>query len=417
MYMAITIQDQPSTTYVRPAFAPIEYLLETDTNLTTAVGFKIICKVYFDPTGANTLISTQQLNIKPLTIQAIFSVQDVVKSYVPITYSIPEGDTVDLIENPLSDFKVTFQEYYDSSLQGDIEDSNVIAAYAASPKYIQFASNEWQDYQIATSATEKNFLSGFSNHIPVINAFSAADTFLKVKDTQKLQVQWLQRSATANLQVWFKTLDASFAQVSLSVLDIGTTNKNYFALDIGRQEVGAHTWDTPPVWTNAKSFAIGLYDEHTVDMCSNTYLYELDDCDTNYTNYELHWLNRWGGFDSFVFDGKSDERTTINKTFAKYATDRISGSTLSYTTSAQRTRAFHTGTSESYTLNSRLLYDFEVNGLEDLISSPEVYYRAAEGFVSVNVSGNVYEHSKAENGKVFNLSLNMTIDNSDESQW
>jgi len=415
MYMAITIQDQPSTTYVRPAFAPIEYLL-TSTN-TAQTGFKIICKVYFDPTGANTLISTQQLNIKPLTTQAIFSVQDVVKSYVPITYSIPEGDTVDLIENPLSDFKVTFQEYYDSSLQGSAVASNVIAAYAASPKYIQFASNEWQDYQIATSAIEKNFLSGFSNHIPVINAFSAADTFLKVKDTQKIQAQWLQRSATANLQVWFKTLDASFATVSLSILDIGTTNQNYFALDIGRQEVGSHSWDTPPVWTNAKYFVVGLYDESTVDMCSNTYLYELDDCNTNYTAYELHWLNRWGGFDSFVFDGKSDERTSIDKTFAKYATDRISGTTLSYTTSAQRTRAFNTSTSESYSLNSRLLYDFEVNGLEDLISSPEVYYRAAEGFVSVNVVGNVYEHSRAENGKVFNLSLNMTIDNSDKRQW
>ena len=413
--MAITIQDQPSTTYVRPAFAPIEYLLSS-TN-TAQTGFKIICKVYFDPTGANTLISTQQLNIKPLTTQAIFSVQDVVKSYVPITYSIPEGDTVDLIENPLSEFKVTFQEYYDSALQGSPLASNVIAAYAASPKYMQFASNEWQDYQVATSEIDKNFLSGFSNHIPVINLFSAADTFLKVKDTQKIQVQWLQRSATANFQVWFKTLDASFATVSLSVLDIGTTNQNYFALDIGRQEVGAHTWNTPPVWTNAKYFAIGLYDEFTVEMCSNTYLYELDDCDTNYTNYELHWLNRWGGFDSFVFDGKSDQRTSIDKTFAKYATDRISGTTLSYTTSAQRTRAFHTGTSESYTLNSRLLYDFEVNGLEDLISSPEVYYRAAEGFVSVNVSGNVYERSRAENGKVFNLSLNMTIDNSDERQW
>jgi hypothetical protein len=130
------------------------------------------------------------------------------------------------------------------------------------------------------------------------------------------------------------------------------------------------------------------------------------------THYEV-----WGGFDSFVFDGKGNQNTDINKTFAKYATDRISGTTLSYTTSAQRTRAFHTGTSESYTLNSRLLDDFEVNGLEDLISSPEVYWKSPEGFVSANVEGKVYQHSKSENGKVFNLSLNMTIDNSDERQW
>ena len=152
-------------------------------------------------------------------------------------------------------------------------------------------------------------------------------------------------------------------------------------------------------------------------MCSNTYLYELDVCDTNYTPYELHWLNRWGGFDSFVFDGKSNQDTEINKTFAKYATNRISGTSLVYSTSAQRTRAFHTGTSESYSLNSRLLQDFEVNGLEDLISSPEVYWKSPEGFVSANVNGSVYKHSRAENGKVFNLALDMTINNSDERQW
>jgi hypothetical protein len=413
--MAITIQDQPSTTYIRPAFAPIEYLL-TSTN-TAQTGFKIICKIYVDPAGANTLISTQQLNIRPLTAQAVFSIQDVVKSYVPITYSIPEGDTVDLIQNPLSDFNVTFQEYYLGALQGSVVTSSTIAAYAASPKYIQFASNEWQGYQVATGAIDKNFLSGFSNHIPVINLFTAADTFLKVKDTQKIQAQWLQRSATANLQVWFKTIDASFATVSLSILDIGLTTQDYFALDIGRQEVGAHTWDTPPVWTNAKYFAIGLYDESTVDMCSNTYLYELDECETKYTPYELHWLNRWGGFDSFVFDGKSGQSTEVNKTFAKYANNRISGTSLNYSTSAQRERAFHTGTRESYSLNSRLLKDFEVKGLEDLITSPEVYYKSDAGFVSVNVEGNIFEHSKSENGQVFNLALDMTIDNSDERQW
>tara|TARA_R110000803_G_scaffold139490_2_gene206128 strand:- start:96 stop:1343 length:1248 start_codon:yes stop_codon:yes gene_type:complete len=415
--MAITIQDQPTITYVRPAFAPIEYLLDTDTNLTTAVGFKIICKIYVDPTGANTLISTQQLNIRPLATQAVFSIQDVVKSYVPVTYSIPEGDTVDLIQNPLSGFKVTFQEYYSGALQGSVVTANTFYAYYSSPKYIQFASDQWKDYQVDSLETDNNLLSGFDSYKPLMSGFSASDTFLKVKDTQKIQAQWIQRSNAANFQVWFKTLDSSFATISTSKLDLGTVDRDYYALDIGRQEVGSHTWDTSVVWTDAKYFAVGIYNELTTLMASNTYLYELDECTTNYTNYELHWLNRWGGFDSFVFDGKSKQETQIDKTYAKYATDRVSGTSLNYSTSAQRTRAFNTSTSESYELNSRLLHDYEVKGLEDLVSSPEVYYRSAEGFVSVNVNGSTYEHSRAENGQVFNLALTMTIDNSDERQW
>ena len=223
--------------------------------------------------------------------------------------------------------------------------------------------------------------------------------------------------STANFKIWLKTLDASFAQVSLSQLDLGTTNKGYFALDIGRQEAGAHSWDTPIVWTGAKYYAIAIYDESTTELASFAYLYELDDCNINYTGYELHWLNRWGGFDSFVFDGKSNQTTEVNKTFAKYAADRINGTSLNYSTYAQNMRAFHTGTSESYSLNSRLLKDFEVSGLEDLVSSPEVYWKSEAGFVSVNVKGNVYQHSKSENGLVFSLALDMTIDNSDERQW
>lgn len=413
--MAITIQDQPTTTYIRPAFAPIEYLLSSTNS--SENGFKIVCKVYLNPSGANTLISTQQISVRPSTTQAILSIQDVVKSFVPIEYSIPNGDTIGLISDTLNQFKVTFQEYYDSALQGSVVASNIISSYAASPKYIQFAANEWQDYQLATSAIEKNLLSNFSNTIPVINAFKGSDNWLKVKTDQKLQIQWLQSGSTANFKIWLKTLDASFNQISLSQLDLGTTSKGYFALDIGRQEVGDHSWDTPIVWTGAKYYAVAIYDESTTELVSNAYLYELDDCNTNYTPFELHWLNRWGGFDSFVFDGKSNQTTEINKTFAKYSPDRISGTSLNYSTSAQSTRAFRTGTSESYSLNSRLLKDFESIGLEDLISSPEVYWKNEAGFVSVNVNGRTYQHAKSENGLVYSLALDMIIDNSDERQW
>ena len=413
--MAITIQDQPSTTYIRPAYAPIEYLV-TSTS-TAQTGFKIVCKVYLNPSGANTLISTQQINVRPSTTQAILSIQDVVKSFVPITYSVPNGSTIGLITNALNQFRVTFQEYYNGALQGSVVTSNTISSLAASPKYIQFASNEWQDYQLATSAIEKNLLSNFSNTIPVINAFSSSNNWLKVKTTQKTQIQWAQSGATANFKVWLKTLNASFTQISLSQLDLGTTSKGYFALDIGRQQASAHAWDTPIVWTAAKYYAVAIYDESTLELVSNAYLYELDECDTNYTHYELHWLNRWGGFDSFVFDGKSNQNTQVQKTFAKYSPDRVSGSTLVYKTSAQRTRAFNTATSESYSLNSRLLQDFEVSGLEDLVTSPEVYWNSEAGFVSVNVSGNTYQHAKSENGLVYSLALDMTIENSDERQW
>ena len=61
---------------------------------------------------------------------------------------------------------------------------------------------------------------------------------------------------------------------------------------------------------------------------------------------------------------------------------------------------------DKFRLTSRLLKDFEVEGLEDLVSSPEVYWKYTEDngiysdFVSVNVTNNSYRHAKSENGEV-----------------
>lgn len=415
--MAITIQDQPDIAYVYPAYAPIEYLLSS-TN-TAQSGFKIICKVYYGAAGQ--LVSTQQINIRPSSTQAILSIQDVVKSFVSSQYSLLDGDSVGIQNSELSGFNVTFQEYYGGALQGVEVISNFVYVSNASPTYIQFASNDWQEYQLSNAEQQKLLLSNFDNNkiqdSYFSSTFSSNDNWLKVKDDQKLQIQWLQRSSTASFTVQLLTIGADFNTISVSELFNANTSEGYYSLDVGRQEITAHAWNNAPVFTNAKYYAICITSSSASPFNSKRYLYCIDDCDTKYTPYELHYLNRWGGYDSFVFDGKSTESSIINKTFAKYSTDRISGTALEYTTSAQRTRAFNTSVNESYSLNSRLLDDFESNGLEDLISSPEVYWNSPDGFVNVNVQGTTYERKRSENGKVFSLALTMTIDNSDKRQW
>jgi hypothetical protein len=414
--MAITIQDQPDNSYIYPAYAPIEYLLSSDN--TAQSGFKIICKVF--NLASAQLVSTQQINIRPSSTQAILSIQDVVKSFVSSQYSLLAGDSVGIQNSALSAFNVTFQEYYDGQLQGQVEASDSLYVTNASPTYIQFASNDWQEYQLSNTQQQKLLLSNFNNNKVAAGSltnFSNNDNWLKIKEDQKVQIQWLQRSGTASFIVNLRTVDAAFNVLSTSVLYNPNTSEGYYSLDVGRQEVSAHAWNVAPVFTNAKYYAITIQSSSAAPLNSKQYLYEIDDCDTNYTPYELHYLNRWGGYDSFTFDGKSTESSNINKTFAKYSTDRINGTSLEYTTSAQRTRAFNTSLNESYNLNSRLLSDFESDGLEDLISSPEVYWRSTDGFVNVNVQGTTYERKRSENGKVFSLALTMTIDNSDKRQW
>ncbi len=71
----------------------------------------------------------------------------------------------------------------------------------------------------------------------------------------------------------------------------------------------------------------------------------------------------------------------------------------------------------NYRLNSRLLKDFEVEGLEDLFSSPEVFWKNGSNFMAVNVTGSTFEHAKSENGQVYSMEVSMEVDNSDKRQW
>ena len=427
--MALTIQDQPRTTNFspEPSFAPIEYLVSSDN--TAESGFKVIASLFTDPTGNNTKIATLQLNTIPSATQVVTDIQNIIQSFVTSDYSVLAGDTTNISQSALKDFKIAFQEYYSGALQGSAVSGNTFYSWNASPKYIEWAdlsggTKKYWDWSIEDlfAETDKEFLNGFGQEAEWFN-LSKANNFLKVRSTQKYQASWIMRSNQSNTyKIYLQTLDSTFTTILSTTMDAANT-AGLYTLDVGASEIASHSWASTPVMTNVKYYALRILNFTEDVWATKTIMFEIDDCENTYTDYELHWLNRKGGYDSFTFSGKSNQTTSINKNFAKYNTRTIGASSITHNTYAQRKRAFHTALKDNYTLNSRLLKDFEVKGLEDLFSSPEVYWKYTEDngiysdFVSVNVTGNTFEHAKSENGQVYSMELQMEVDNSDKRQW
>ena len=422
--MALTIQDQP-TTIPEPSFAPIQYLVSSDNSAES--GFKVIASIFLDPTGANTKVSTLQLNTIPNATQVITDIQNIVQSFVTSDYTVLVGNTVDVSSSALESFKMAFQEYYSGALQGSVASGDVFSSWNSSPKYIEYAdlsdsTKEYWDWSIEnkftapSSVSIKTFLNGFEQTDKWFG-FTKTDNFLKLRTAQQYQASWMLRSGVADtLQVWLKTFDSDLG--TLQTVNLTTLNAaGLYTLDVGASQLASHTWSSAVSMTNVAYYAIAIYSVEDDSFLTKSLLFEVDDCSLEYTDYELHWLNRYGGYDSYTFTGKSNQTTAIKKTFAKYSTRTISGTSIKNNTYAQRKRAFNTALKDNYTLNSRLIKDFEVEGLEDLFSSPEVYWKDDTNFVSVNVMGNTYKHAKAENGKVYSLEVQMEIDNSDTRQW
>ena len=419
--MALTIQDQPTTNIPEPSFAPIEYLVSSTE--TAQSGFKVIASLFTDPTGDNTKIATLQLNTIPSATQVVTDIQNIIQSFVSSDYYVLAGDTTDISQSALKDFKIAFQEYYSGALQGSAVSGNTFDSWNSSPKYIEWAdlSGSTKDYynwsiEDASAETDKEFLNGFEQEAEWFN-LSKSNNFLKVRSTQKYQASWIMRGGlTDTYKIYLNTLDSTFTNI-LSTTMTAANTAGLYTLDVGASEIASHSWGTTPVMTNVKYYALRILNFTEDVWATKTIMFEIDDCENTYTDYELHWLNRKGGYDSFTFSGKSNQTTSINKNFAKYNTRTIGASSITHNTYAQRKRAFHTSLSDNYTLNSRLLKDFEVEGLEDLFSSPEVYWKYDANFVSVNVTGNTFEHAKSENGQVYSMELQMEVDNSDKRQW
>jgi len=419
--MALTIQDQPTTNIPEPSFAPIEYLVSS-TN-TTESGFKVVASLFTDPSGDNTKIATLQLNTIPSATQVVTDIQNIIQSFVSSDYSVLAGDTVDISQSALKDFKIAFQEYYSGALQGSAVSGNTFDSWNSSPKYIEWAdlsggTKGYQNWSIEddSAETDKEFLNGFEQQAEWFN-LSSANNFLKVRTEQKYQASWIMRQNLSDTyKIYLQTLDSTFTTI-LSTTMTAANTAGLYTLDVGASEIASHTWVTTPVMTNVKYYALRIINFTQDVWVTKTIMFEIDDCENTYTDFELHYLNRKGGYDSFTFSGKSNQTTSINKNFAKYNTRTIGVSSITHNTYAQRKRAFHTGLSDSYRLNSRLLKDFEVKGLEDLFSSPEVYWKYDDNFVSVNVTNNTFEHAKSENGQVYSMEVTMEIDNSDKRQW
>ncbi len=419
--MALTIQDQPTTNIPEPSFAPIEYLVSS-TN-TTESGFKVVASLFTDPSGDNTKIATLQLNTIPLATQVVTDIQNIIQSFVTSDYSVLAGDTTDISQSDLKDFKIAFQEYYSGALQGSAVSGNTFNSWNSSPKYIEWAdlsggTKDYQNWSIedASAETDKEFLNGFEQDAEWFN-LSSANNFLKVRTEQKYQASWIMRQNLSDTyKIYLKTLDSTFTTILTTTMTAAST-AGLYTLDVGASEIASHSWASTPVMTNVKYYALRILNFTEDVWATKTIMFEIDDCENTYTDFELHYLNRKGGYDSFTFSGKSEQTTSINKNFAKYNTRTIGASSITHNTYAQRKRAFHTGLSDSYRLNSRLLKDFEVKGLEDLFSSPEVYWKYDDNFVSVNVTNNTFEHAKSENGQVYSMEVTMEVDNSDKRQW
>jgi hypothetical protein len=426
--MAITIQQQPSANSYYGVGNPIEFLFSSTNS--AAANFKLDVKLYYDPSGTNELIYQGKCDVYPSTTQVLFDAAPILRSKIleDITNLRTSATGVKNETTRLQYFNLKVQEYAGTipALTGSVSTSNTIKFTNGGLKYISWAKGDWTDYIIDSGAganqLTQRLLTAFNNVIEVTNAavLAAPTTYIKgnirkVTAAQLLQIMWLwQGTSGTNKKVVINTFSSSFVSV-ISANKSLASNTAPSSLNIGTASLIAGGGALSALDSNSVYMAVSV--ENNTYQLTGTYLYEIDwsPC-SRFDSFEIHWLNRLGGWDSFNFDKRSLHTTNIERKEYNPTSTPISGSTIVHNTYDITGKNYAVVTKETYRLTSRYLREWELQGLEDLLTSPLVYWNDS-GFVNiVIVNPQIHEHKKNTVDKLFTMTFEFEIDNQDVRQ-
>ncbi len=141
----------------------------------------------------------------------------------------------------------------------------------------------------------------------------------------------------------------------------------------------------------------------------NIYTFNLT-CEAIYTNYTIHFLNKYGGFESRDFSKVSRKTVSIAKAdFGKLPYTVDASGNVSYANSnnvVNQTRSVYSSQfKEKMTLNTDILTDEEYSWLGELFLSTLVYIQLDGYFVSVAIVSTNYEYKKRVNDKLTNIQM------------
>jgi hypothetical protein len=145
-------------------------------------------------------------------------------------------------------------------------------------------------------------------------------------------------------------------------------------------------------------------------------------CENKYEVFTLVWMNQYGGYDSYQFSKKSKRSYASEKKSFERIPYSINSSTGAMTYFSQgimneSTIVYDSKFKESMSFNTNILDEVTYEWLAELILSPSVFVVIDSAFIPVVVKETNYEFKKRVNDKVYNLAINVELNQQINTQY
>jgi len=396
--MAYTITQQPSA--YTPAYNDNIFVV-TSTN-SASTNFKYIAKVYV----GSDIITLKQFPDATYG-NTYFNVGKIIEQLV--TQDIDKNNTG--FQKNLKSYNTYYIKFYE---EYDIAGVLTVSALKATSNTIRIFNGEidWLEYQ---NYDQQFYLVDYSK--------SALNHNLRrsIELGQDSWIHWMCEAVTKVLKVELRTYDINGTlNGRFTITNPYQTNANidehFMRFPSGTNNllsIYSGSWTvisgaTPVIDSDVKSYGITLVP--TDGAKYTTYFFDIVEDDCIHETIRLHYLNNLGAFESFNFTKASKRTETIKRDKYKAVVGTLTGSGYSYNASDINEKVFSTVIKDKYLIQSDWISQEYQNVLEQLITSPVVYWdNEGYGLVSVNVTTDSFEWKKNKTTKMIQLQLEFEV--------
>ena len=246
----------------------------------------------------------------------------------------------------------------------------------------------------------------FYNHYNArYNDFTVLGSYANKPATSRPTIIDLNINDTFYFIPYFATNTTPFDVVVVSGATTRTKTITPSAYTLQIINISPNAINTESGWSGTITNSTSFY---TVTFGGVTYRVNLV-CDPMYKNYTLHFLNQFGGFESFKFSKASKIAYTIERATYQQPQIRVSSSGVVSVKDGnimhQQASMYGVRFSERLKLNTDLLNDAEHAWLFQLVASPLLYLQDGSTFYPVTITATDYDAKKVDIDGLLNFSI------------
>jgi hypothetical protein len=408
--MAITVISEPAT------FEPIYNYLNYKVSSTNsgAAQFKYLYDVYID-----SVFITRVANSPAPDGYGYFDASRIVEAYVSQDISsllTDDGTPAFKLPNSyIEKLQIKFgEQYFVTSLEThpDLTLSDISYPFNAALKYLDRAAYSQATYLMNGSQTSK-FLTNFPREIYLTRDQRQFLTLIRSAIVSGVNESYRVRAydiSDTNIFNWIvNTNIASNNDGGRSLrIPIGYSNLS----EVSDTHVTGDDWsdfNAPEV----SYYTIQLWNTNSSLPASELITVKFKEDICRYTPKEIYFQNKFGAFETFVFQLVNTERVNASKTFYTKAN---SISQLNYSQSDRRQTVLNVNQQTSYTADSNWLSEDESLWLQELISSPVAMLREGNLLIPINITNESYSIENKERRKLFKIQIQYQLTVKDDTQ-